>query len=64
MFYRNYGKRIFDIIVSTISLVILSPLFLIISICIKIDSKGPIFFKQERLGKNGEVLLYTNLEQW
>lgn len=55
MFYRKYGKRIFDIIVSAFSLVILSPLFLIISICIKIDSKGPIFFKQERLGKNGKV---------
>lgn len=55
MFYRKYGKRIFDIIVSAFSLVILSPLFLIISICIKIDSKGPIFFKQERLGKNGKI---------
>lgn len=48
-------KNIFDIIVALIMIIILSPLFLIISILIKVDSKGPVFFKQERLGKNGQV---------
>lgn len=43
-------KRLLDIILSFLALVILSPLFLIIIIAIKIDSKGPIFFKQKRVG--------------
>lgn len=50
-----YVKRIFDIILSLIGLVMLLPLFLIISILIKFDSKGPVFFVQERLGKDGKV---------
>lgn len=50
-----YIKRIFDIILSLIGLVMLLPLFLIISILIKFDSKGPVFFVQERLGKDGKV---------
>lgn len=50
-------KRILDFLLSFIALIILSPLFLILAICIKIDSKGPVFFKQERLGKDGEVFL-------
>src|SRR5690625_3257727 len=47
-------KRIIDILASLIGLVILSPLFIIISVAIKTTSKGPIFFKQSRLGRNGE----------
>ena len=45
-------KRSFDLICSVIGLIILLPLLLIISICIKIDSKGPILFIQGRVGKN------------
>ena len=48
-------KSIFDYIVAGISLILLLPIFIIIGILIKIYSKGPIFFKQERLGKNGKV---------
>lgn len=48
-------KRLFDIIFSLILLVILSPLFLIMAIAIKIDSKGPIFFKQERVTQYGRI---------
>lgn len=48
-------KRIFDIIFSLILLIILSPFFLIISISIKIDSKGPVFFKQERVTQYGRI---------
>ena len=47
-------KRTIDIICSLIGLIILSPLFLIVSILIKIESKGPVFFCQERVGKNGK----------
>lgn len=48
-------KRISDILLSTILLIILSPLFLIIAIAIKIDSKGPIFYKQERVTQYGRI---------
>lgn len=48
-------KRIMDIILSVIALIILSPILLVVSIAIKIDSKGPVIFKQERIGKNGKV---------
>ena len=52
----NMGfKRIFDIGASFLGLVILSPILLLIAIFIKIDSKGPIFFKQQRVGKNKKV---------
>lgn len=53
--YAKYFKRILDFILSLIAIIILSPVFLIIAIAIKIDSKGPIFFLQERLGKDGKV---------
>ena len=46
-------KRIFDIIFSLLGLTLLLPFMLIIAILIKIDSKGPIFFKQVRVTKNG-----------
>jgi lipopolysaccharide/colanic/teichoic acid biosynthesis glycosyltransferase len=53
--YRHFLKRLFDILLSLLVLVILSPVFLITAIAIKIDSKGPVLFKQERLGKGGRV---------
>ena len=50
--YQNFVKRIFDFILSTISLLILSPFLFIISVLIKIDSNGPVFYMQDRLGVN------------
>ena len=47
-------KRTYDIILSSTGLIIASPLFLITSILIKLESKGPMFFKQERVGRNGK----------
>lgn len=47
------GKRLFDILSSGIGLILLSPLFLIIAVWIKLDSKGSIFYLQERIGKGG-----------
>lgn len=44
-------KRLFDIIASAIGLIVLSPLFLFLSIWIKLDSKGPVFYRQVRVGK-------------
>lgn len=52
-------ERIFDVVLSTIIIVILSPLLLFISILIKLDSKGAIIFKQKRIGKNEkEFIIY------
>ena len=48
--YKHCLKRIIDLILSLMGLVILSPVFIIICILIKIDSKGPILFKQKRVG--------------
>lgn len=45
-------QRSFDFIVSLIAIVALSPLFAIIALAIKIDSKGPVFFRQKRMGRN------------
>lgn len=41
-------------LIALISLILLSPLFIVVAILIKIESKGPVFFKQERIGKNNE----------
>lgn len=50
--YKSIIKRMIDFILSLVGLIILSPLFIIISIIIKSTSKGPILFKQKRVGKN------------
>ncbi|MCI8541124.1 MAG: sugar transferase [Erysipelotrichaceae bacterium] len=50
--YRRYIKRILDFVLAFLALVLLSPLFLVLCIWIKADSKGPVFFKQKRVGKN------------
>ena len=48
------SKRLFDIVVSGITLIVLSPVFLILAILIKATSAGDVFYKQERIGLNGE----------
>lgn len=48
------AKRIFDIVVSTILLIILSPIIILLSIAIKLDSKGPVFYRQERYTQYGK----------
>ena len=47
-------KRLFDIIASGLGLLILSPLFLVVAIWIKCDSKGPVFYRQVRVGRNNK----------
>lgn len=53
-FYR-FVKRSFDILASFVGLILALPLFIVIAIAIKLDSKGPVIFKQDRLGKGGKV---------
>lgn len=48
-------KRVFDIIVSSVLLLLLSPIILILSIAIKLDSRGPVFYRQERYTQYGRV---------
>ncbi len=52
---RRALKRAFDVTAVTLSLPFLSPLFALIAILIKLDSKGPVLYKQERIGENGRV---------
>lgn len=49
-----FFKRLFDVVVSTLLLVILSPVFLILAIAIKIDSRGPVFYRQTRVTRHGK----------
>jgi undecaprenyl-phosphate galactose phosphotransferase len=51
-------KRLVDIILSSIGLVLLSPIFIIIAILVKFSSKGPILFRQTRIGKDGEAFQF------
>jgi len=52
--YR-FSKRLLDIICSAIGLIILSPLLLIVAILIKLESRGPVIFSQDRVGLDGEI---------
>lgn len=54
MIYKTF-KRMYDFIFSLIGIVILVPLFIVTAIIIKIDSKGPVFFLQNRIGKNKKI---------
>ena len=53
--YKKYFKRIIDVFVSVILLILTLPISLIVSIIIKIDSRGPVIFKQERTGYKGKI---------
>ena len=53
-FYR-FLKAWADFFIALVAIIILSPVFVITAIAIKIDSKGPVFFKQPRIGKNGKL---------
>ncbi len=48
-------KRVIDVVVSGIGLIILFPIFVVIGALIKLDSKGPVVFVQKRAGKNGKI---------
>ena len=52
--FSLFWKRVFDIVVSGLMLIVLSPFFLILSLAIVIDSRGPIFYRQERVTQYGK----------
>ncbi|MCX6812620.1 MAG: undecaprenyl-phosphate glucose phosphotransferase [Candidatus Berkelbacteria bacterium] len=69
--WGRIAKRIFDIIAATISLLIISPIYILIAIIIKITSRGPIYFRQQRVGRDGKSFtfykfrsMYTDLCDW
>ena len=53
--YKHFFKRFFDIALSLFAIMVLAFPMLIIAVIIKIDSKGPVLFKQKRIGKNGKI---------
>jgi exopolysaccharide biosynthesis polyprenyl glycosylphosphotransferase len=48
-------KRTFDLVAATLAIVVLSPLFLLIALLIELDSPGPVLFRQQRVGRNGQL---------
>ncbi len=54
-FYRRFGKRLLDILLSILSIVVFMPLFLIMAAIVRLDSPGPVFYVQERLGYKGRI---------
>lgn len=64
--YRKIFKRILDIVLSGCGIVILSPLFLAIAVWIKLDSEGPVFFRQTRIGlhkEKFEILKFRTMQK-
>ncbi len=69
-FWQQAVKQVLDRVAALVCLVLSSPLFLYLAIRVKLDTKGPVFFKQERLGRNGNVFyihkfrtMYPDAEQ-
>ncbi len=52
---QRFAKRLFDLVATTALLLLLWPLLLLIAVLIKLDSPGPIIFKQQRMGENGKI---------
>ena len=51
-------KRAFDVAGSLALLVLLSPVFLVTAVAIKLESEGPVFFRQKRVGRNGRIFSF------
>lgn len=56
--YRKFFKRFLDVLVSGLALVILSPVFLILAIVVRINLGGPVIYKQARIGKGGKIFMF------
>lgn len=57
-------KRLFDLVASGVMLIVLSPLFAVVAVAVKLDSPGPVFFRQKRTGKRGkefEILKFRSM---
>ena len=56
-------KRLFDVIASALGLLLLAPLLVAISLAIKFESRGPVFFRQERVGRFGQLFRIAVMPQ-
>ena len=52
-FYANYGKRALDILAATAGMILLSPVLALVACCIKLSSRGPVVYRQVRIGQGG-----------
>lgn len=59
--YKSYFKRFFDVFIACIIILITFPIVFIFAMLIALESKGPVFFKQERLGKNSKLFTLYKL---
>ena len=64
--YEHFWKRLIDIVLSTLGIIVLAIPMLVVAIIIKIDSPGPVFFKQKRVGKNKKffTIIEDLLSKW
>ena len=62
--YPKSMKRLFDIVASGCGLIVLSPLFIILAIWIKFDSKGPVFYRQVRVGRGNKDFRIFKIRGW
>ena len=53
--YKKFFKRFCEFVLSLLALICLSPLLLLLALAVKLDSKGPVFFRQERVGKDEKI---------
>ena len=60
----EFLKRSIDVLGSLCGLILLSPILLIIMVLIKLESKGPVIFSQDRVGQYGKSLKCISLDQW
>jgi exopolysaccharide biosynthesis polyprenyl glycosylphosphotransferase len=57
-FYKRYGKRLLDVLTSSLALIVLLPFLPIVALLIRLSSPGPIFYRSIRLGKNGRPFIF------
>lgn len=55
--YLHHGKRLFDLVTAFVGCVLFSPLMLVAAVGVRLESKGPVIFKQERLGMSGKTFV-------
>jgi lipopolysaccharide/colanic/teichoic acid biosynthesis glycosyltransferase len=60
-FYLNYVKRAIDIVGAVVGLILFAPIILLFAVLIKLDSKGPVFYKADRLGKGAKPFTFYKL---
>ena len=61
--YQRYVKRCGDFALSLIGVIVLMPVFLLLSLWVKLDSKGPVLFLQKRIGKDKSFFIFLNFAQ-